>query len=102
MFQPKDTTAGRSNVHHDITIPSHTRVNATVAYDARVRSQITGFILSGLGLTSSDGTAPAVGDSCPAASDVAVVTDVTLTSSTGGLYVNYGGISVSLPNTPVI
>jgi hypothetical protein len=89
-------------VVHDITIPRHTGVNASVAYDARTRNQITGFNLTGLGATTTEGTVPVVGGTCPGASENATIIAVTQTSSTGGLYVNYGANSVYLPVTPVV
>ena len=95
-----DTETGHGTVHHDITVPRHTGVNSTIAYDARVRNQITGFNLTGFGATVTDGTVPVVGGACPGNSDIAIITAVTLTGSTGGLYVNYGGTSVLLPITP--
>ena len=80
---------------HDITVPKHTSVNATIAYDPRVRNQITGFNLKGFGTTVTDGTVPVVGDACPG-NNPGTIIGVTLTSSTGGLYVNYGTTSVLL------
>lgn len=105
-----ETTTGGPNskiVVHDITIPRHTRVNSSVGYEARKNSSgvsgpITGFFLTGLGGTTTEGTTPVVGGTCPGASSVATIIGVTLTGSTGGLNVNYGGNSVPLPNTPTI
>jgi hypothetical protein len=105
-----ETTTGgpRPNVIvHDITIPRHTSVSATVAYEARKNSQgkdgsITGFNLTGLGTTVYGGTVPQVGGACPGQSDLATIIAVTPTGSSGGLTVTYGGTTYPLPNTPVI
>jgi hypothetical protein len=107
-----DTKAGKKIVPHEIEVPKHVSVNATVAYDARVKNQINGFNLKGFGTVVAEGTVPVVGDPLTGnrvAYDeetqewvTATVTNVELTKSTGGLYVNYGGTSVALPNTPVV
>ena len=98
-----ETTTGHGTiVQHDITVPRHVSVSASVSYDARVRSQITGFILKGFGAVTSEGQVPVVGGSCPGGSQVATITSVTPTGSTGGLSVSYGGVSYPLPNTPIL
>jgi hypothetical protein len=103
-----ETVTGRGTIIvHDINVPRHTRVNASIAYDARSNSKgkdgpITGFNLTGFGSTTTEGTVPTVGGTCPGASEVATIIAVTLTSSTGGLSVSYGGVSYPLPNTPVL
>lgn len=82
---------------------TNTSVNSTIAYDTRVRNQITGFNLTGFGTTTADGEAPVEGGSCPGGQfDDGVISNITLNSTTGGLFVNYGGASVALPNTPVL
>lgn len=86
---------------HDVTIPKQVKINSTVAFDARVKNQITGFNLTGFGAITTTGTVPAVGDACPG-NNPGLVTGATLTGSTGGLYVNYGGIAVAMPNTPLV
>jgi hypothetical protein len=75
-----------------------TSINAVVAYDARLRQQITGFNLTGLGETIiTGGEVPVEGGHCPGGPfDDGVISNVTLNSSTGGLYVIYGGVSVLL------
>jgi hypothetical protein len=101
------TGAGtRGEQTHNVSIPRHTSVNSTIQYDARTHKQIDGFLLTGFGATTTDGTVPVVGDAC-VANDEGVARNgtwsvVTLVSSTGGLYVNYGGTSVPLPNTPTV
>lgn len=98
-----DTTTGNGGtVHHDITVPRHTSVNSTIAYDPRKNSNglngpITGFFLNGFGSSTTEGTVPVVGGNCPGNSNIALITSVTLVeSSGGGLMVNYGGNSVPL------
>ena len=89
-------------VVHDITVPKHTSVSSSVLSDPRKTGQWTGYNLNGLGATVTDGSVPVVGATCPGNSGLGLVTDVTLTGSTGGLYVNYGGTSVLLPPTPTV
>ena len=94
------TTTGKGKeIYHDITIPKHVAINASVAYDARVKNQITGFNLNGFGTVQTTGEVPVEGGSCPG-NHPGVITAVTSTGSTGGLHVNYGNLSVPLPNTP--
>jgi hypothetical protein len=88
--EPRTQTRGKS-----------TTVLGTIAYDARVRNQITGFNLNGFGQVTTTGEAPVDGASCPGGQfNDGVISNVELTSSTGGLAVVYGGTSVPLPNTP--
>jgi len=97
-----ETTTGNGRiVIHDIIVPRHVSVNASIAYEARKNSNglngpITGFNLNGFGSIVSQGTVPEVGGSCPGQSQVATIIAVTETGSTGGLYVNYNGNSVLL------
>ncbi|UBV44535.1 hypothetical protein LAJ19_17320 (plasmid) [Deinococcus taeanensis] len=94
VAQPQTVTRGRSAA-----------VNATITNDARVRNQITGFNLTGMSAFTSDSTVPLDGGSCPGGPlHDGVISNVTLdsASSTGGLFVNYNGVSVTLPNTPVV
>jgi hypothetical protein len=89
------------NIHHT----KHSGVIATVAYDARQRNQITGFILNGFSTPTEGGDPiPVVGGPCPGNQGTdGTWSSVTLTGEGGtGLSVNYGGVSVPLPNTPVI
>jgi len=101
------TGAGtRGEQTHNVDIPRHTAVTSTVAYDARTHKQIDGFNLTGFGATTTEGTVPVVGEAC-VANDEGVARDgtwsaVTLVSSTGGLYVNFGTTSIPLPNTPTL
>jgi hypothetical protein len=89
-------------VYHDITVPRHTRVASSIQADPRKTGQYTGYNLSGFGTTTTEGTVPVVGGTCPGASSVAIITAVTPTGSTGGLSVTFNGVSYLLPNTPII
>lgn len=93
-----ETETGNGKVIiHEVTIPRHTSVNASIAYDARTKNQITGFNLTGLGATTYEGFVPVVGQEWPENNgNNRIVVGVTLVSSTGGLYVNYGGVSRQL------
>jgi hypothetical protein len=75
-------------------------VNAEVAYDTRVRNQITGFTLKGFGETSTTGEVPLVGGACAGGGpEGGEWTSVELTSSQGGLYAHYGTQSALLTPT---
>ena len=91
---------------HDVDHKKKTKINAAIAYDARLRNQITGFNLNGFDLesTTTSGSVPVVGGTCPgSAGHAGTWTSVTEPVSTGGgLFVNYGPTSVALPNTPVV
>jgi hypothetical protein len=96
----------------ELEVPKHVSVNASVALDLRVKNQLNGFNLTGFGAITYDGTVPAVGDPLTGNRQVfddatgtwitATVTDVQLEKSEGGLFVNYNGVSVAMPNTPVV
>lgn len=75
-------------IFHDITVPKHIMVKGSVEYEARQKKQITGFNLNGFGNVVANGTVPEVGDDCPGNSNQGLITEVTETGSTGGLYVN--------------
>lgn len=82
-----------------------TTVNSSVAYDTRKNNQgkITGFNLNGFGTTTATGAAPVDGGSCPGGPfNDGTISNVVLTSSTGGLSVTWSGTTYPLPNTPVI
>jgi hypothetical protein len=104
------TTTGGPNpqtIVHDVTVPRHTSVSSTIAYESRKNSNglngpVTGFNLNGFGSTTTHGTVPVIGGSCPGASALATIVDVQQTGSTGGLVVSFGGTSYPLPNTPTI
>jgi hypothetical protein len=84
---------------HNIDHTKSTVVNSTVASQLRKNNQldITGFNLTGKGATTTQGTVPVVGEACPGNLGTdGTWTSVTPTGSTGGLFVNYGGVSVPL------
>lgn len=89
---------------HNVEHKQTASVNSSVAYDARTMKQITGFNLTGFGSVSGSGQdVPVVGGPCMGnEGHDGVWTSVTLISSAGGLSVNFGGVSLPLPNTPVI
>ena len=85
-----DTETGgkvSKTIHHVVVNQKEAVVNSTVAYDARIRNQITGYNLTGFSSYSSTGSIPEVGGACPNSND-GVVTAVVPTGSTGGLFVN--------------
>ncbi|MFJ8962491.1 hypothetical protein ACIRG5_24185 [Lentzea sp. NPDC102401] len=86
---------------HNVPRELVSSVNAKVAYDTRVRNQITGFTLTGFGETTSIGAVPAVGGTCAGGGglDDGTWTSVELTSSQGGLYAYYGTASTLLVPT---
>ena len=49
---------------HNVSLPRHTRVTDSVSYDARTHKQVDGFILTGLGATSTTGTVPVLNEPC--------------------------------------
>jgi hypothetical protein len=109
-------TGGRNSktIYHAATNHKSQSVTASVAYDARLKNQYTGYSLLGFsGLPVITGTpAPSVGDACPQGGGVsdsdpvgndAVVTAVEVDSSSGdNLYVTWNGIKVLLPLTPAV
>lgn len=85
-----DTVTGgkfSKTIHHVVVNQKEAAVNSTVAYDARIKNQITGYSLTGFSSVSSSGSIPEIGGACPNSND-GVVTDVVATGSTGGLFVN--------------
>jgi hypothetical protein len=90
----------RGEKTHNAAIPRHSSVNSAIQYKTRTHNQIDGFILTGFGITTTDGTVPVVGNACVANSDGVnhngTWSSVTLISSSGGLFVNYGGSNVLL------
>ena len=82
---------------HNVNHTQKSGVNSTIAYDARVKNQITGFNLTGTGSSTTIGSIPEVGKACPGnEGHEGVWSSVTQTGSSGGLYVNYGGNEVKL------
>ncbi len=73
-----------------------------ITYDTRVRSQITGFNLTGLtGTAVEGGEVPVLSASCHGGTD-GTWTSASLTSSVNQLNVNFGTVSVKIwpPLTP--
>jgi len=93
-----ETTTGSGKIIvHDITIPKHRNINATIAYDARTHKQVDGFNLTGFnGGEIDDKPIPQVGDACPGNNPGTVITVTLVSSDVGGLYVTYGTTSVLL------
>jgi hypothetical protein len=111
-----DTVTGGKNsktIHHAVTNHKSQSVSAGIAADPRKKGQWVGYNLNGFSGTPvvTGEASPNVGDSCPqgggsSSSDPgendAVVTAVDIESTSGGLYVSFGGNKVPLPNTPII
>jgi hypothetical protein len=75
-----------------------TSVNAVVAYDARIKNQVTGFTLTSFTSSTSSGEVPVDGGSCPGGQfNDGVISNVELVSSSGGLYASHSGVEVLLP-----
>jgi hypothetical protein len=92
-----DTGGVHNTTHHTVTQSKDTMVSASVAYSARQSpNQYTGWNLTGLGTTTTTGDSiPSVGDSCSNGDlGTCQVTDVELTSSSGGLYVSDSTLSL--------
>jgi hypothetical protein len=84
-------------IDHAVTVHRNTHVNGSITYDPRVRTQITGFTLRGYGqTTTTGGTVPVIGDSCPMAHESAVVTAVASETSGTELAARYGAARVVL------
>ncbi len=87
-------TPPHEQTHH----VSHTEtaaLNSTIAYDPRVRSQITGFNLNGpSGEPTVTGEVPEVGQACQGQGTDGTWSSVTLVSSSDALYVTYNGNQV--------
>lgn len=100
------TGAGtRGERTHTVTHTSATSVAGAVSYDARVRTQITGFTLTGFaGAPVVTGEVPVVGGACPGSDGTSGTwSAVELLDSTSGLYAYYGDLSTLLTVTvPVV
>lgn len=83
---------------HNVKHKRSVGVTGTVAYDARVRNQITGFNLTGYaGTPTSSGDVPVFNGPCPGnAGTDGVWTSVSLTSSSVALNVIYSGVAVKI------
>lgn len=91
---------------HNVSHATSTSVASLVAYDARVKSQITGFTLKGFDTTTTTGEVPVVGGACPGNSGTdGTWTSVTQTGSTGGLYAHHdvlGLTALLVPTVPAV
>jgi hypothetical protein len=85
----------RGEKTHDIDHKRTTTVASSVAYDARVRNQITGFTLTGLRETTPPGgEIPVVGGACMGnQGHDGTWTSVELTGASGGLFVHHAARS---------
>lgn len=92
----------RGQKTHNVDHRTSTSVASSVAYDARVKSQITGFTLKGFGATTTTGAVPEVGGTCPGNPGTdGTWTSVTQTGSTGGLYVHHdSAVALLVPTVP--
>jgi hypothetical protein len=89
---------------HNVTHTKRYSVGGALSFDARTQNQITGFFLTGYkdGLPEV-GTEPIVGAPCPGnEGHDGVWTSVVQGTTTDGLMVTYGGMTVPLPITPVL
>jgi len=95
----------RGEQTHNVDIPRHTAVNSVIASSGRdissgLNGPNTGFKLTGFGTTTTEGTVPVVGDACVGndggINQNGTWTAVSLVSSTGGLFVNFGATSIQL------
>lgn len=88
----------RGEKTHNVDHKKKTALSSTVAYDARVKNQITGFILSGSGATTTTGgEVPLIDGPCMGnPGHDGTWTSVDLTGSTGGLYLVHAGTAVLL------
>ena len=91
------TGAGtRGQKTHEVVQSRSTSVSSEISYDARVRTQITGFTLTGFGATTTTGTVPVVGDPCLGEGTTGTWTTVDRTGSESHLLVSHGGTDVTL------
>jgi len=86
---------------HIVTIPRHTAVNSVVDYEKRRNGgngQVTGFILTEFGATTTTGTVPVLGGSCVGVGTNGTWTAVEGPVSAGGvLMVHWNTFSAPLP-----
>ena len=89
---------------HNVEHKKSATVLSNVAFELKKTGQYTGYFLNGFGATTSSGDVPVVGGACQGnEGNDAVWSSVTVTGSSGGvLSVTYNGVSVELPNTPII
>ena len=92
---------------HQVDHKRSAGILSSLAYEARKNSNgkdgdITGFFLRGWGsITEDSGDVPAIGAACPGEPGTgAIVIAVDVTSTSGGLYVTFGGVTYLLPVPP--
>lgn len=103
-----ETVTGKGKIiYHLVPVTRTNSVNASVASDPRKTGQWTGWNLKGWNGTPviTGGSVPQLGDPCPGVGwessgnetgEPGTITLVTQTSSSGGLYVTFGGVSYLL------
>jgi hypothetical protein len=93
----------RGEHEHTISRTVTSKLVGSVAYDARVRNQITGFNLTGFqGEVTSVGKVPEVGGTCPGNGTDGAWTVVTLSGSEEKLTASFGGINADLSIGPIL
>jgi opacity protein-like surface antigen len=100
-----ETVTGGKNskvIEHSITKTANVNSNIAVSVEPRTRNQITGFNLTGFGAGTTGGTEPVIGGGCPGESEKGEITAFTLVDSSGGLEAQHNGVTIDLPNTPVL
>jgi hypothetical protein len=94
-------TGTRGERTHNVEHSKKTTVNSNIAYDARMRNQITGFNLTGAGGTTTTGTIPAVGGACPGNQGTSGTwTSVAQTGSVASLFTIYNNVEVKIWGYP--
>jgi hypothetical protein len=83
----------RGEKTHKVTQTRSSSVVDTVAYDTRVKNQITGFRLSGFSATTPTGVVPVVGDSCLGEGAEGTVISVSEQGSSANLLAHYPGLT---------
>jgi hypothetical protein len=78
---------------HRITQRRSSSVVDNVAYDARVKNQITGFNLAGFGSTAANGEVPVVGGPCLGEGANGTITAVSELGSSANLLAHYPGLA---------
>lgn len=82
---------------HNVSHTTSSSVASTLDYEPRTKNQISGFSLNGIKATIEFGTVPEVGQGCMGnEGHDGVWTSVSKATSTGGLFVTYGGNSAPL------
>lgn len=81
---------------HTVSQKKKTSLENVIAYDARLKNQVTGFKLTGKEPTTTTGTVPVVGAECLGEGANGTYVSVTeVGSESGGLYVNHTALGLS-------